>query len=129
MNAYSTIIPPTSAVEAAEARVARYDWKNLSDELSGFGCAVIEKLLSPEECRQIAELYPKEGHFRSHIHMARHGFGKGEYRYFKYPLPLRSAACALRFIPGSPTSPTTGTAVWASMALPRRARRVDEAMP
>ena len=49
--------------------------------------AVIEKLLSPEECRQIAGLYPHEEHFRSHIHMARHGFGKGEYRYFKYPLP------------------------------------------
>ena len=40
-----------------------------------------------EECRQIAGLYPAEAHFRSHIHMARHGFGKGEYRYFKYPLP------------------------------------------
>ena len=47
--------------------------------------AVIEKLLTPEECRQIAALYPHEEHFRSHVHMARHGFGKGEYRYFKYP--------------------------------------------
>ncbi|MCK9917100.1 2OG-Fe(II) oxygenase [Microbacteriaceae bacterium K1510] len=45
------------------------------------------KLLLPEECRSIAALYPHESHFRSHIHMARHGFGKGEYRYFKYPLP------------------------------------------
>src|ERR1700733_773539 len=87
MNVPLTIVSPNSAVESAEARVARYDWKTLSDELGGFGCAIIEKLLSPEECRQIAELYPQEGHFRSHIHMARHGFGKGEYRYFKYPLP------------------------------------------
>jgi hypothetical protein len=87
MNVPSTIISPTSAVESAEARVARYDWNYLSDELGGFGCAVMEKLLSPEECRLIAGLYPEEGHFRSHIHMARHGFGKGEYRYFRYPLP------------------------------------------
>jgi hypothetical protein len=47
----------------------------------------LPKLLSPAECRAIAALYPDESHFRSHIHMARHGFGKGEYRYFKYPLP------------------------------------------
>src|SRR5258707_15259338 len=87
MNVPSTIISPTSVVESAEARVARYDWKTLSDELGGFGCAVIEKLLSPEECRLIAGLYPEEGHFRSHIHMARHAFGRGENRNFRYPLP------------------------------------------
>jgi hypothetical protein len=77
----------TSALQSAETRVASYDWPALSTELSSFGCAVIEKLLSPQECLQIAGLYRQEEHFRSHIHMARHGFGKGEYRYFKYPLP------------------------------------------
>jgi uncharacterized protein len=87
MNVPSTIISPASAVESAEARVARYDWNYLSDELGRFGCAVMDWLLSPEECRLIAGLYPQEGHFRSHVHMARHGFGKGEYRYFRYPLP------------------------------------------
>src|SRR5262249_16797944 len=51
------------------------------------GCAVLPNLLSNEECAEIASLYPHEKHFRSHVHMARHGFGKGEYRYFKYPLP------------------------------------------
>ncbi len=86
MNAYSTT-PPVSAALSAEARVARYEWNQLGEGLNGFGCAVLEKLLSPEECRQIAGLYQEEKHFRSHIHMARHGFGKGEYRYFKYPLP------------------------------------------
>ncbi|MDL2407006.1 2OG-Fe(II) oxygenase [Rhizobium calliandrae] len=96
MNAHSKLNPSASAAHSAEARVALYDWQKLSDELTGFGCAVMEKLLSPEECRAIADLYPQEEHFRSHIHMARHGFGKGEYRYFKYPLPdlvggLRSA--------------------------------------
>jgi hypothetical protein len=81
-----TIATP-AAGEDIETRVAGYDWAALSDEVSAFGCAVIPKLLWPAECRQIAGLYPEEAHFRSHIHMARHGFGKGEYRYFKYPLP------------------------------------------
>jgi uncharacterized protein len=75
------------AVNSAERRAAQYDWKIISNELSDFGCARIERLISPDECREIAELYPHEERFRSHIHMARHGFGKGEYRYFKYPLP------------------------------------------
>jgi uncharacterized protein len=94
MNAHAKVA--TSVVEAAEARIAGYDWPALAAELDGFGCAVMQKLLSPEECRRIAGLYPQEQHFRSHVHMARHGFGKGEYRYFRYPLPdliggLRSA--------------------------------------
>ncbi len=88
MNARSAIVPAASAVQSAGARVVKYDWQKLSEELGSYGCAVIEKLLSPEECVQISSLYPEEGHFRSHIHMARHGFGKGEYRYFKYPLPV-----------------------------------------
>jgi hypothetical protein len=57
------------------------------EELNAQGGAVIEKLLSPDECRELAALYAREEHFRSHVVMARHGFGKGEYRYFKYPLP------------------------------------------
>jgi hypothetical protein len=67
-----------SANLSAERRVERYDWKPLASELDARGAAVMEELLSAEEC---------EEHFRSHIVMARHGFGKGEYRYFKYPLP------------------------------------------
>jgi hypothetical protein len=87
MNAPSKAVRATSAVWSAETRVSRYDWETLSGDLNGYGCAVLEKLLSPDECRQIARLYPRDEHFRSHVHMARHGFGKGEYRYFKYPLP------------------------------------------
>jgi uncharacterized protein len=88
MNVHSGISQVAAyAVRDAEKRVSTYDWKALSEELSGHGCAVMAKLLSPAECRQIVELYPDESHFRSHVHMARHGFGKGEYRYFKYPLP------------------------------------------
>lgn len=80
-------IAPPIADTAAEARIAGYDWPAITGELDGFGCAVLPKLLAPEECRSIAALYPEEDRFRSHIIMARHGFGKGEYRYFKYPLP------------------------------------------
>jgi uncharacterized protein len=80
-------ISPVSTPVSAEARVAAYDWRALAGELGNYGCAVLPKFLSAEESRAIAALYPDESHFRSHVHMARHGFGRGEYRYFKYPLP------------------------------------------
>jgi len=72
---------------SAEARVAAYDWQSIAVELDNAGCAILRALLSREECRAIATLYSDESHFRSRVHMARHGFGKGEYRYFRYPLP------------------------------------------
>jgi hypothetical protein len=87
MNARSSAISAASAVTSAEARVAAYNWQALGGELDSYGCAVLPKLLPPAECHTMAALYRDEGRFRSHIHMARHGFGKGEYRYFKYPLP------------------------------------------
>ncbi|WP_336800170.1 2OG-Fe(II) oxygenase [Kaistia sp. MMO-174] len=77
----------TGIADAAETRVGGYDWQCLAADLDGYGNAVLEGLLSAEECRTIAALYDEEAHFRSHIHMARHGFGRGEYRYFRYPLP------------------------------------------
>jgi len=72
---------------SAEARVAAYDWRALASELDSYGCVVLPQLLSSAECSTIAALYSDESHFRSHVYMARHGFGRGEYRYFKYPLP------------------------------------------
>ncbi len=81
------IASQASAVRPAEPRIAAYDWRALTGELDNYGCAVLPKLLSREECHSIAALYVDESRFRSHVHMARHGFGKGEYRYFKYPLP------------------------------------------
>ena len=87
MSARPSRICSVSAVSSAEARISAYDWEALAGDLDTYGCAVLPKLLSAEECRSIAELYPDESHFRGHIHMARHGFGMGEYRYFKYPLP------------------------------------------
>jgi uncharacterized protein len=89
MNLMAKDPSPKAIFDKADtaARIATYDWQTIATELDSFGCAVIEKLLSPEECAGIAQLYPQEQHFRSHIIMARHGFGKGEYRYFRYPLP------------------------------------------
>ena len=87
MSARTSKMSSTSSCISAEARDAAYGWQALKGDLDTYGCAVLPKLLSPEECRAIAALYADESHFRSHIHMARHGFGKGEYRYFKYPLP------------------------------------------
>jgi hypothetical protein len=63
------------------------DWDRLSADLNAQGCAVLEKLLPPDECRRLASLYAKEDGFRSRVIMSRHGFGKGEYKYFAYPLP------------------------------------------
>ncbi|WP_434722022.1 2OG-Fe(II) oxygenase [Mesorhizobium sp. RIZ17] len=75
------------ASRSAESRVAAQDWRALVSDLNAQGCAVMPGLMSSEECADVAGLYPHEEHFRSHVVMARHGFGKGEYRYFKYPLP------------------------------------------
>jgi uncharacterized protein len=72
---------------SADARVAAYDWQSIAAELDNAGCAILRALLPREECRTLAALYSDESHFRSRVHMARHGFGKGEYRYFRYPLP------------------------------------------
>jgi hypothetical protein len=74
-------------VKPSDERIERYDWSAIGSDLDAHGCAVLPKLLTAAECKDIAGLYSHEEHFRSHIHMARHGFGKGEYRYFKYPLP------------------------------------------
>src|SRR5580765_1833143 len=67
--------------------LAAIDWTQVSAQLDAGGWAMIEKLLDADQCRALAALYDDDRRFRSHIIMARHGFGKGEYRYFKYPLP------------------------------------------
>jgi hypothetical protein len=70
-----------------EDRVASLGWGAIRDDLDAFGVAPVGRLLTAEECRSVKALYPDDGHFRSHIVMARHGFGQGEYKYFARPLP------------------------------------------
>jgi hypothetical protein len=83
-------------VAAAAQRVAAADWPRLAAELDTQGCAVISGLLTADECITLASLYAADRPFRSRVVMARHGFGRGEYKYLSYPLPplvaeLRSA--------------------------------------
>jgi hypothetical protein len=81
-----------SSVRAASvfdiaARVDAIDWTQVTSDLDAQGCAVLKGLLSLDECRALAALYPDDKNFRSRIVMGRHGFGSGEYKYFVYPLP------------------------------------------
>src|SRR5690242_8450036 len=62
-------------------------WANVEQDLDAQGNAVLEDLISREECRAIVRLYSQDDCFRSRVVMARHGFGRGEYKYFCYPLP------------------------------------------
>ena len=64
-----------------------FDWSRIASDLDAQGCAVVPKLLKPAECRAMAARYDDEAQFRSRVIMARHGYGRGEYRYFGYPLP------------------------------------------
>ena len=76
-----------SSVDELEARANACDWERVGKELDQVGNAVLPALFSADECDALAELYPAEEPFRSRIVMARHGFGRGEYKYFRYPLP------------------------------------------
>jgi uncharacterized protein len=67
--------------------LASFDWKNVAAEVTENGAAVLRNLLPHASCESVAALYDQPGGFRAHVHMARHNFGKGEYRYFSYPLP------------------------------------------
>jgi hypothetical protein len=70
-----------------KTRLQAVDWNGAHAELDAHGHAVLPDLLPPHACRELAAFYPQRGHFRSRVVMARHGFGRGEYQYFAYPLP------------------------------------------
>ena len=85
---------PDGGSPRVEQRVAAADWNAVNAALDANGFATMTGLLDAEGCGAIIRLYPQDHRFRSHIHMARHGFGRGEYKYFAYPLP--DAVDALR---------------------------------
>lgn len=64
-----------------------YDWERIAYALDAQGNAVLPGLLTAAQCGALAALYSQEEGYRSRIVMARHGFGRGEYKYFAYPLP------------------------------------------
>ncbi len=76
-----------AATDLLGERIAALDWERISAELDDHGCAVIGPLLAAEDCASLASSYDDDARFRSRIIMARHGFGRGEYKYFAAPLP------------------------------------------
>lgn len=68
-------------------RIAALDWENIENSLNADGFAVTPTLLSPAECNELIALYDEKDRFRSRIVMERYSFGRGEYKYFGYPLP------------------------------------------
>jgi len=83
----TTAIQDASTTTNAAARTSVLDWRRISQDLDDQGSAVLASLVTPDECHALAELYPDDTNFRSRVVMARHGFGRGEYKYFRYPLP------------------------------------------
>src|ERR1700722_14438187 len=77
----------TDLFRTIEARVEKVDWTTGSADLDAYGWSGFQKLLTAEACADISGLYAESGKFRSQIIMAQHGFGRGEYKYFSYPLP------------------------------------------
>ncbi len=85
-----------AASPSIQHRVEALDWARITAELDERGCATTGALLTPDECTDLRGGYDGESGFRSKVIMARHGFGRGEYKYYAYPLPsdigaLRSA--------------------------------------
>ena len=80
--------PSPGGYEADVAdRILALDWDRIAADLDADGCAILRGVLLPEECVAQASLFPQHDPFRSRVVMARHGFGRGEYKYFAYPLP------------------------------------------
>jgi uncharacterized protein len=88
-------IPANNAVD----RIKTLDWERAARDLDAQGSAILERVLSAGECQALAELYSEDGLFRSRVVMSRHGFGRGEYKYFNYPLPELIAELRIAIYP------------------------------
>ncbi|VVO23502.1 2OG-Fe(II) oxygenase [Pseudomonas fluorescens] len=73
--------------ELLAQRLAALDWTAVEQSLDRDGSAILSELLDATDCDNLSALYEQQALFRSHVLMARHGFGRGEYKYFRYPLP------------------------------------------
>ncbi len=90
MNVAALPVP----LRSIEERVETTDWQRAGDGLDADGFAPLGRLLTAAECDRVAALYDADAPFRSRIVMSRHNFGRGEYKYFRYPLP--ELVCSLR---------------------------------
>jgi hypothetical protein len=86
-------------VMSLSARVAALDWNAVANCLSREGFATTGVLLDRDECAALAALYGSDTRFRSHVLMAQHNFGLGEYKYFSYPLPKTVQTLRQMFYP------------------------------
>jgi hypothetical protein len=84
---------------AAPAALGRIAWPEVAAGLDAHGCATVGPLLSARQCRAVAAMFDAEPPFRRRVAMARHGYGRGEYKYFAYPLPPLVAALRTALYP------------------------------
>ena len=84
---HAAALEPGTVTGSITRRVDAIDWFDVEEELNGYGCAMLRNLLGAQECDALTALYPRDDLYRSRVVMARHGFGRGEYKYFRYPLP------------------------------------------
>src|SRR5260370_39177215 len=80
-------------------QIAALDWTDIAAQLDSHGCATTGRLLTSQQCATLATRYASDAPFRSRVVMARHGFGRGEYKYFAYPLPELVAALRTALYP------------------------------
>jgi hypothetical protein len=95
----SALVQPTAAPVGVPERIATVDWAGVYRDLDAQGASVIDRLLSRSECEGLSQLYGREESFRSRVVMSRHGFGRGEYKYFAYPLPKAVVELRENFYP------------------------------
>lgn len=79
--------PHAASLSDIAQRVEAVNWNTVAQNLDQYGSAMLTGLLTPQECDALAASYSRADLFRSRVVMARHGFGRGEYQYFRYPLP------------------------------------------
>jgi len=88
-----------AGASAVAERAAMLDWPRIAQDIDVHGCALVPAVLLPQECEALVASYAIEALFRSRVVMARHGFGRGEYKYFAYPLPETVAAVRAALYP------------------------------
>jgi len=86
----STTIMNAQAPLAYQRRVDRADWSAIAAEVDELGCALTPQLLTAADTARLIRLYDHDEAFRSTVHMGKHRFGAGEYRYLARPLPAAS---------------------------------------
>src|SRR5580704_14827756 len=112
----------------AVSRIASFDWHAVANDVNESGNALLKEVLTSSECEALASLYASDEHFRSRVVMARHGFGRGEYQYFRYPLPTLLQQLRTALYRGWRRLPTNGITPWESILATRRHTRTSSSV-